>query len=109
MPLFAVIVSGEDRDVGVLRDVLRELQVESVTCGSTPEARKVLSSKAVDAVLLDGDLEGIRELIDALTRSKGTESPRVIAILAAGTMRARRLTWAPILYFTSPSHATAAW
>jgi len=83
MPLFAVIVSGEDRDVGVLRDVLRELQVESVTCGSTPEARKVLSSKAVDAVLLDGDLEGIRELIDALTRSKGTESPRVIAILGS--------------------------
>ncbi len=82
MPLLALIVSGDGRDILVLQDVLRELHVESVVCGTASEARSVLAAKPVDAVLLDGDVPEVGEVINELARSQGTESQKIIAILS---------------------------
>jgi CheY-like chemotaxis protein len=81
MPLLALVVSSDDRDIRVLREVLHELHVETEVCASAATAGGVLVKRAVDAVLLDGDLVGALDMIDALARKTGVEQPRIIAIL----------------------------
>ena len=81
MPLLALIVSNEDREVRVLREVLHELHVESEVCGTANEASGMLVKRPVDAVLLDADLPGALDVIDAITRRQGVEQPRILAIL----------------------------
>ena len=82
MALLALIVSGDSRDVLVLQDILRELHVGSVVCGSASEAREVLSAKPVNAVLLDGDVPEVGEVIHELSRSQGADPQRIVAILS---------------------------
>ena len=81
MPLLALIVSSEDRDIGVLQEVLHELHVETEVCRSAGDAGGVLVKRPVDAVLLDGDLPGALDVIDRLARKQAMEQPRIIAIL----------------------------
>jgi CheY-like chemotaxis protein len=81
MPLLALIVSSEDRDIGVLQEVLHELHVETEVCGTAAAAGGVLVKRPVDAVLLDGDLPGALDVIDRLARRQAMEQPQIIAIL----------------------------
>jgi len=83
MPLLALIVSVDGRDIRVLREVLRELQVETMVCSNAAEAGGALVKNAVDAVILDGDLEGIGDVIERMTRSQTANAPKVIAILSS--------------------------
>ena len=83
MPLLALIVSVDGRDVRILREVLHELQVETMVCSNAAEAGGVLVKNAIDAVLLDGDLEGIGEVIERLNRPNADSTPRIIAILSS--------------------------
>ena len=71
MPLLALIVSNEDRDVRVLREVLHELHVETEVCSTAGQAGSMLIKRPVDAVLLDADLPGALAVIDGLTKEKG--------------------------------------
>lgn len=81
MPLLALIVSNEDRDVRVLQEVLHELHVETEVCSTAGQAEGVLIRRPVDAVLLDTELPGVLAVIEGLTRRQGAEQPRVLAIL----------------------------
>jgi len=65
----------------VLREVLHELHVEIEVCATAAAAGGVLVKRPVDAVLLDGDLVGALDMIDALARKVGAQQPRIIAIL----------------------------
>jgi CheY-like chemotaxis protein len=82
MALLALIVSGDSRDVVVLQDILRELHVGSVVCRTASEAREVLAAKPVNAVLLDGDVPEVDEVIQELTRTQEAEPQRIIAVLS---------------------------
>ncbi len=83
MPLQALIVSTDTRDIGVLREVLAELHVETEVCGTASLAGGAMVKTPFDAVVLDGDLIGVLEMIDAFTQRKRAEDPRIIAILGS--------------------------
>jgi CheY-like chemotaxis protein len=82
MPLQALIVSADQHDIRLLREVLHELHVETDTCDTVSKAAAVLVKRPVDAILLDGDLPGVLELIDAQARREEGERPRIIAVLS---------------------------
>jgi CheY-like chemotaxis protein len=82
MALLALIVSGDSRDVLVLQDILRELRVGSVVCETASEAREMLAAKSVNALLLDGDVPQVGEVIHELARSQGADPQRIVAILS---------------------------
>ena len=82
MPLLALIVSSDDRDIRVLEQVLHDLHVEVEVCPTSARAEASLLKKHVDAVLLDGDMPGIEAVIERLSRQE-VEQPRVIAILSS--------------------------
>jgi CheY-like chemotaxis protein len=82
MAPLALIVSGESRDVLVLQDILRELQVGSVVAQTAAEARDVLAAKPVNAVLIDGDVPDVDGVIQELARSQKSEPQRIVAILS---------------------------
>lgn len=83
MPLLALIVSADNRDIGVLQDVLRELHVESEVCNTASSAKACLIKKPFDAIVLDGELPGVLEMVDALAQRGKGEDPRIIAILGS--------------------------
>ncbi len=83
MPLLALIVSADDRDIRLLREVLHELHVETDICETAEMAASFLGEKPVDAVVLDGDLPGVLELIDAQVRREEGDRPRIIAVLSS--------------------------
>jgi CheY-like chemotaxis protein len=83
MALLALIVSSDSRDVLVLQDILRELHVDSLVCRTAFEARELVAAKPVNAVLLDGDVPEVDEVIQELTRSQRAEPQRIIAVLSA--------------------------
>jgi CheY-like chemotaxis protein len=82
MPFAALIVSAHDHDIRVLQEVLQELHVETEICTTASMAEAALLKQPVDAVLLDGDMPGVLDVIDALARRQEAESPRIIAILS---------------------------
>ena len=82
MPLLALVVSSDDHDTRVLQQVLQELHVETEHCNSASLAETMLVKKAVDAILLDGDLPGALDIVSKLTQRKDIEQPRIIAILS---------------------------
>src|SRR6266700_7627452 len=82
MPLLALIVSADDHDIRLLREVLHELHVETNICETAEMAACVLGEKPVDAVVLDGDLPGVLELIDTQARREEGDRPRIIAVLS---------------------------
>jgi CheY-like chemotaxis protein len=81
MPLQALIVSADLRDNRLLRELLQELHVETDTCDAVAKAACILVKKAVDAIIVDGDLPGVLELINAQISKEGQERPRIMAIL----------------------------
>jgi len=83
MPLLALIVSADNRDIGVLRDVLAELHVETEICSTASLAKGELLKKPFDALVLDGELPGVLEMVDALAQRGKGEDPRIIAILGS--------------------------
>jgi CheY-like chemotaxis protein len=83
MPLLALIVSADGRDIRLLQEVLRELHVETEICGNASMAGAALVKRPVDAILLDGDMVGVMDVIDTLSRRKEAEQPRVIALLSS--------------------------
>jgi len=83
MPLLALIVSADDHDIRLLREVLHELHVETNICETAEMAACVLGEKPVDAVVLDGDLPGVLELIDTQARREEGDRPRIIAVLSS--------------------------
>ncbi len=83
MALLALIVSSDSRDVLVLQDILRELHVDSLVCPTAFEARELVAAKPVNAVLLDGDVPEVDDVIRELTRSQRAEPQRIIAVLSA--------------------------
>jgi len=83
MPLLSLIVSPDHRSVSLLQEVLRELHVETETCETVAKADLLLRTRAVDAVLVDGDMPDVANLIDSLAQRQGREQPRIIAFLNA--------------------------
>jgi len=83
MPLLSLIVSPDRRSVTLLQEVLRELHVETETCDTVAQAGLLLRTRALDAVLVDGDMPDVANLIDTLAQRKGSEQPRIIAFLNA--------------------------
>lgn len=86
MPLSALIVATDGQDIVVLRDILHELHVDSVVCGTASEARSALAAQPMDALLLDGDVPDMGAVINELAAAHAPDSPRVamkiIAILS---------------------------
>jgi CheY-like chemotaxis protein len=83
MPLLALIVSADNRDVDVLQEVMRELHVQYEVCGTVSIAKGELMKKSFDALILDGELPGVLEMVDDLARRGKGEDPRIIAILGS--------------------------
>ena len=82
MPLLALIVSSDTRDIRVLEQVLLDLHVEVEVCPTSATAEAALVIRPVDAVLLDGDMAGMQGVVERLSR-QAVEKPRVIAILSS--------------------------
>ena len=83
MPLLALIVCPDARNISLLQEVLRELHVETETCETVAKAELLLRTRAVDAVLLDGDMPDVARLIGALAQCESGDQPRIIAFLNA--------------------------
>ncbi len=83
MPLISLIVSADDRDISVLQEVIHELHAETEVCRTASMAGAALVKRPVDAVLLDGDMPGVLDVIDVIARRKEVEQPRIIAILSS--------------------------
>ena len=83
MPLSALIVSDDNRDIGVLRDVLKELHVETEICSTPSLAQGILAQRPFDAVVLDGDMPGVLAMVEPLSRAVKGEESRIIAILGS--------------------------
>ena len=80
MPLLALIVCPDELNTGILQEVLRELHVETETCGTVAKASGLLRTRSVDAVVLDSDMPQATQLIDTIAQRGG--GIRVIALLS---------------------------
>jgi CheY-like chemotaxis protein len=83
MPLLALIVSDDEDDIRLLREVLEELSVEMEITATAEIAASVLAVKPINAILLDGELPGIWELIEDQSKLQESEQPRIIAVLSS--------------------------